>query len=94
VGRRTAHQRIAHLICEIHMRLKAVDLANGGGFELPITQVEIADSLGLSSVHVNRVLQDLRRDGLIQSRGRYLAVPDWRALEEAGEFDPRYLHIR
>jgi CRP-like cAMP-binding protein len=94
VGRRTAHQRIAHLICEIHVRLKAVGLANGGGFELPITQVEIADSLGLSSVHVNRVLQDLRRDGLIQSRGRYLGVPDWKALEASGGFDPRYLHVR
>jgi CRP-like cAMP-binding protein len=93
-GRRTAHQRIAHLICEIHVRLRAVGLANGAGFELPITQVEIADSLGLSSVHVNRVLQDLRRDGMIQSRGKFLGVPDWRALEEAGGFDPRYLHVR
>jgi CRP-like cAMP-binding protein len=94
VGRRTAHQRIAHLICEIHVRLKAVGLADEDGFELPITQAEIADSLGLSTVHVNRVLQDLRRDGLILSRGKYLSVSDWRALEEAGGFDPRYLHVR
>jgi CRP-like cAMP-binding protein len=94
VGRRTAHQRIAHVICEIHLRLKVVGLTNGEGFELPITQGELADALGLSSVHVNRVMQDLRRDGLIQSRGRFLAVPDWRALEEAGGFDPRYLHAR
>ncbi|HEV2530557.1 Crp/Fnr family transcriptional regulator, partial [Phenylobacterium sp.] len=93
VGRRTAHQRIAHLICEIHLRLKAVGLANGGGFELPITQAEIADALGLSSVHVNRVLQDLRREGLIKSRGRFLGVPDWPALAQAGGFDPRYLHL-
>jgi CRP-like cAMP-binding protein len=93
VGRRTAHQRIAHLFCEIHIRLKAVGLANGDGFELPITQAELADSLGLSTVHVNRVLQDLRRDGLIQSRGKYLAVTDWRTLEEVAGFDPRYLHV-
>ena len=93
VGRRTAHQRIAHLICEIHVRLKVVGLADNGGFNLPITQAELADSLGLSTVHVNRVLQDLRRDGLIESRGKYLAVNDWRALEAAGGFDPRYLHV-
>ena len=94
VGRRTAHQRIAHLICEIHLRLKVVGLADNGGFELPITQAELADGLGLSTVHVNRVLQDLRRDGLIHSHGKYLGVTDWHALEEAGGFDPRYLHVR
>ena len=94
VGRRTAHQRIAHLLCEIHVRLKVVGLTDDDGFELPITQVELADALGLSSVHVNRVMQDLRRDELIHSRGKYLSVPNWRALEEAGGFDPRYLHVR
>jgi CRP-like cAMP-binding protein len=93
VGRRTAHQRIAHLFCEIHVRLKAVGLADDKGFDLPITQAEIADSLGLSTVHVNRVLQELRREGLIQSRGKYLGVTDWGALGEAGGFDPRYLHV-
>jgi CRP-like cAMP-binding protein len=94
VGRRSAHQRIAHLICEIHLRLKVVGLTDDNGFELPITQAELADALGLSTVHVNRVLQDLRRDGLIISRGKFLAVADWRTLEKAGGFDPRYLHVR
>ncbi|MDB5442694.1 MAG: Crp/Fnr family transcriptional regulator [Phenylobacterium sp.] len=94
VGRRSAHQRIAHLICEIHLRLKVVGLTDDDGFELPITQAELADALGLSTVHVNRVLQDLRRDGLIASRGKFLAVTDWRRLEQAGGFDPRYLHVR
>lgn len=94
VGRRSAHQRIAHLICEIHLRLKVVGLTDDNGFELPITQAELADALGLSTVHVNRVLQDLRRDGLIISRGKFLAVTDWRTLEQAGGFDPRYLHVR
>lgn len=56
--------------------------------------MELADALGLSSVHVNRVLQDLRRDGLIESRGRHLHVTDWKALKDAGGFDPRYLHVR
>jgi CRP-like cAMP-binding protein len=94
VGRRTAHQRVAHFLCEIHLRLKVVGLTDDDGFELPITQAEMADSLGLSTVHVNRVLQDLRREGLIQSRGKFLSATDWRTLEEAGGFDPRYLHVR
>jgi CRP-like cAMP-binding protein len=93
VGRRTAHQRIAHLFCELHLRLKVVGLADDDGFELPVTQAELADALGLSSVHVNRVLQDLRRDGLIHSRGKFVSVTDWSALKEAGGFDPRYLHL-
>jgi CRP-like cAMP-binding protein len=94
VGRRTAHQRVAHLICEVHLRLKVVGRAEEHGFDLPVTQAELADALGLSTVHVNRVLQDLRRDGLIRSRGKRLDVADWGALEEAGGFDPRYLHVR
>jgi len=56
--------------------------------------VELADALGLSSVHVNRVMQDLRRDELIHSRGKYLSVPDWRALEEAGGFDPERAQLK
>lgn len=94
VGRRSAHTRIAHLICEIYMRMKAVGLADGPAFELPITQAEFADALGLSPVHVNRVLQDLRKDGLIASRGRFLSIEDWDGLRRGGEFDPDYLHLR
>ena len=94
VGRRSAHQRIAHLFCEVYVRLRSVGLADDWRFELPITQVELADALGLSSVHVNRVLQDLRRDGLIASTASSTQIRDWERLKAAGDFDPAYLHLR
>jgi CRP-like cAMP-binding protein len=94
IGRRTAYQRIAHLLVEQFLRLRAVGLADEDGFRSPLTQVDIADSLGLTSVHVNRVMQQLRRDGLIATQGRYLSIPNREALMSAGDFDPTYLHIR
>lgn len=94
VGRRSAHQRIAHLICEVYVRLRAVGLADGPSFELPVTQAELADALGLSSVHVNRVLQDLRQDGLISYRGKFVVIGDWERLQAAGDFDIHYLHLK
>lgn len=93
VGRRSAYARIAHLLCELFARARAVGLTSGNTMELPITQVELGDSLGLSSVHVNRVLQELRGEGLIVSRGRTLIILDVAGLEKAGDFDPAYLHI-
>jgi hypothetical protein len=60
---------------------------------LPLTQAEIGDSLGLSNVHVNRSLQELRGDSLITLRGHLLTVQDWKGLKKAGEFDPTYLHL-
>lgn len=94
VGRRTAHQRIAHLICEVYLRLKAVGMVDGASFELPVTQAEVADALGLSPVHVNRVLQDLRRDGYIEWRGRQAVINDWQRLRSAADFDAGYLHLK
>lgn len=94
LGRRSAHQRIAHLLCELYVKLRAVGLAAGDGFDLPVTQLDLADTLGLSSVHVNRVLQDLRREGLITSRGRFVGVPDSPRLMAAADFDSAYLHLR
>ena len=60
LGRREAYGRMAHLLCELYVRLKAVGLANGHGYEMPLTQAELGDALGLSTVHVNRTLQDLK----------------------------------
>ena len=94
MGRREAYGRIAHLLCEVMTKLKAVGLADGVTCELPITQAEIGDALGLSTVHVNRVLQELRGDGLITLRGRTLVANDWEGLQRAGEFDPNYLHLK
>jgi CRP-like cAMP-binding protein len=93
VGRREAYSRIAHLLCETITRLKAVGLSDGVTCDLPITQSELADATGLSTVHVNRNLQSLRKNGLISFRAGSLKVLDWAGLVEAGAFDPAYLHI-
>ena len=85
---------MAHLLCELYVRLKAVGLTNGDGYAFPLTQAEFGDALGLSTVHVNRTLQDLRGDGLITLRNGSVTVLDWDRLREAGEFDPTYLHLR
>jgi CRP-like cAMP-binding protein len=93
LGRRTAHGRIAHLLCELLVRLRAVELVEDHAFNLPVTQAELGDALGLSTVHVNRVLQDLRGENLIALHGGSLKVLDWEGLQNAGEFDPTYLHL-
>src|SRR5215213_8983132 len=85
--------RIAHILCELIARLEAVGLAQGHTVQIPITQGEFADATGLSNVHVNRVLQALRSDGLILLKGDTLTVPDWEKLRHAGDFDPTYLHL-
>jgi CRP-like cAMP-binding protein len=93
VGRRRAPSRIAHLFCEMYARLDSIGMAQDRTIPLPITQEEVGDALGLSAVHVNRALQDLRGQGLISfERGR-LTVHDWRGLVRVGEFDPTYLHL-
>lgn len=94
IGRREAYNRMAHLLCELLVRLKAVGLVQDQSFDLPITQVELADAIGASTVHVNRVLQELRADGLIRSKGTQMHILDWERLKEAGDFDPLYLHLR
>jgi CRP-like cAMP-binding protein len=94
LGRREAYGRMAHLLCELYVRLKAVGLTNGNGYAFPLTQAEFGDALGLSTVHVNRTLQDLRGEGLITLRNGSVTVLDWDRLKEAGEFDPTYLHLR
>jgi CRP-like cAMP-binding protein len=93
VGRRDARARIAHILCEFAVRLEARELATGEGFELPMTQEQLADATGLTSVHVNRVLRSLETEGLISRRRRYIQFTDWRALQNIGDFSRRYLHI-
>jgi CRP-like cAMP-binding protein len=94
IGRRDAHGRIAHLMCERFVRLMTVDMAKGTSFRWALTQAEVGDALGLSNVHVNRVLQDMRADGLISLAGGFLTIHDWPRLKEIGEFNTTYLHIR
>lgn len=93
LGQRPAQERVAHLFCEVDARLGAAGVARGDTLDFPITQEELADALGLSVVHVNRVLQRLRRDGLITLRARKLAIHDRDALRRLGGFDPRYLSV-
>jgi CRP-like cAMP-binding protein len=93
IGRREAPGRIAHLFCEIHRKSAAVGLAEANSCPFPITQEEMADALGLSTVHVNRTLQDLRAAGLIALSRGVLTLLDQRAVEGLAEFDPTYLHL-
>lgn len=93
IGQRDAYRRIAHLLCEMLVRLRAVGLVNGYICNWPITQSEFADSFGITTVYVNRVLQAMRADGLIELKGERLTVPDWDRLKEAADFEPTYLHL-
>jgi CRP-like cAMP-binding protein len=93
VGRRETYNRMAHVLCELLVRLRAIGLTESYSCDLPITQSEFADALGVTNVHVNRVLQKLRADGLIELRGDRLNILDWNKLKQIGEFDPAYLHL-
>jgi CRP-like cAMP-binding protein len=94
VGSRQALGRVAHLLCELVVRLRAIGLADKLVFELPVTQTELADATGLSTVHVNRTLQSLRKQKLIHWKDSQLEVLDWAGLQHAGDFDPSYLHLK
>jgi CRP-like cAMP-binding protein len=93
VGQRNALERMAHLFCELLYRFRAVGLNQGNSCTLPLTQVELAETLGLSSVHVNRTLQTLRRQKLITLEGGTLTIQDLDALKEVSFFNPDYLHL-
>jgi CRP-like cAMP-binding protein len=93
VGQRNALERMAHLFCELLYRFRAVGLNQGLSCTLPLTQVELAETLGLSSVHVNRTLQQLRRQKLITLDAGTLTIQDLHALEELSFFNPDYLHL-
>ena len=92
MGRRPADKRVAHLVCEMLLRSRAVGLTDDDGFDLPLTQEELADTMGITPVHMNRTLQLLRQDGLITTEGRRVTVSDPGRLMELADFDPNYLH--
>ncbi|MGV8953869.1 MAG: Crp/Fnr family transcriptional regulator [Cypionkella sp.] len=93
MGRWPAIGKLAHLLCEMCLRLEVIGAVEAASFRLPITQVELGDVLGLSSVHVNRTLQELRATGLIAWKGQLVTILDWDGLRRTSEFDPRYLHL-
>lgn len=94
MGRLSATAHMAHFICELFLRLRAVGRTEGDTIQLPLTQAELGDTLGLSTVHVNRVLQELRKEGLIRWQGDALTILDWKRLEEVGEFTSTYLNLQ
>ncbi|MDT9599620.1 Crp/Fnr family transcriptional regulator [Sphingosinicella rhizophila] len=93
VGRRSAVGRIAHLLCEMFVRLEIVGMTDGNRYALPLTQGDLADATGLTSVHVNRMLKRLRDEALLTFRGGQVAIHDWDRLQRVAEFDPAYLYL-
>ena len=94
LGRRDARTRIAHLLCEFALRLETAGIGQQSGYELPITQEQLADAVALTSVHVNRTLMKLEQAGLITRNRRTITVVNWEKLMAEADFDPRYLHLK
>lgn len=92
-GQRSALERVAHLLCELFTRLDIVGAADGGAFDLPLTQAELGDVLGISQVHANRVVSDLRARGLVTWRDEKVRILDWPGLQALAAFDPTYLML-
>ena len=93
LGQRSALERIAHLLCELFTRVQAVGLAVQNRCEMPLTQSDLAETTGLSAVHVNRTLQELRSQGLIVLRDRDLTILNFEELRAVAGFNPNYLHL-
>ena len=93
VGRRDAKSRLAHVLCELAVRLDHHGLADEMGYHLPMTQAELADALGLTPVHLNRVIRALELDGLLVRTKRELSFPDWERMRDMADFNDRYLHF-
>jgi CRP-like cAMP-binding protein len=93
VGRRNAKERIGHLLCEIARRLEVAGLGTTEGYQLPMTQEQLADATGLTPVHVNRSLKALEAEGLIVREKRYIGIPNWELLRDVSGFNELYLHL-
>lgn len=93
VGRRDARSRLAHLLCEIVCRIDRSAGKNGAIVPFPATQIHLADMTGLTSVHVNRSLQGLKRDGIVDLHSRAIHIHDWDSLRQIGDFDAGYLQL-
>lgn len=93
IGQRTAYERLAHLLIELYLRLNTVGRARDGRCDFPLTQNDLADATGLTSVHVNRTLRDLRRDGLIELERKQLHILDMERMMNVAMFNANYLHL-
>lgn len=94
VGRRDAFTAIGHLLCEFALRLETAELGRMTSYKLPITQEQLADAVGITSVHVNRTLMRLEEEGLIRRSRRVIWIDDWQRLAKVADFHPRYLHLQ
>lgn len=95
IGRRDARTRIAHLLCELSLRLKVAGLGEQDNYEMPLTQEQVADATGLTPVHVNRSIKSLEAEKLIErSSPRSITIGDWRKLADYGDFNSQYLHLQ
>jgi CRP-like cAMP-binding protein len=93
-SRMPADASMAHLFCEMYARYKAAGLGNGDSCDVPLTQDMLAEALGLTAVHVNRTLQQLRETGMVDHKSGILFVNDFRRLASYADFDPTYLHLK
>lgn len=93
VGQRDARARVAHLLCEFARRLHLAGIDVEEGYEFPMTQEQIGDATGLTTVHINRTLKALDQDGLIVRKRRMIHVPNWQNLREEAGFSEMYLHL-
>ena len=93
LGQRSAYERLGHLLVELYLRLKTVGRASDGRCDFPLTQNDLADATGLTAVHVNRTLQELRKDGLIELERKQLKILDLERLKDVSMFNPNYLHL-
>lgn len=93
MGRRSAFEHVAHLFCELYLKLQAVGLAGNFRCPLPMTQTDLADALGLTPVHINRVLKEMRGQTLITLRSNALVIEAWDELLRVSEFDSTYLQL-
>jgi CRP-like cAMP-binding protein len=90
---RPADKRLAHLLCEMQLRHRAAGLTRDNCIDFPLTQQDLADAMGITVVHTNRVMQKLRSEGLIAYDNKQLTIHDWEALKAFGDFDPGYMHL-
>jgi CRP-like cAMP-binding protein len=93
IGRRDARERLAHIFCEFALRLETAGMGSTTGYELPMTQEQLADASGLTAVHVNRTLKAMDAEGLIKRERRFILIPDWERLRAVAGFSELYLHL-
>jgi CRP-like cAMP-binding protein len=93
LGRRSARAKLAALFSELQLRLEVVGLADGRGYDLPLTQTDVAECTGLTNVHVNRILRELREEGIVDFHGGRVTILDRDRLWRTADFDPAYLYL-